>query len=217
MTKGSTSEHFRDIFYILAYSLIGILALLGNTIVVRIVFNTKKMCTFVHILLANMAISDITCALSFFFGLIFCSDYFIIVAGGPGYCVVNKAVQVVSYQVSSVTMVVVAVDRWLVVFYPFTNRKNSGGASKVVAIIWLIAIVIIVVTAPSLGYHRYFNADGIVIQCRLAKAFDILGAENNPTYERGQLLVANLLHFWIPFVVICVAYGSITIKGIAYS
>lgn len=214
MKTEDTSGHIRDSFYILVYSLTAILALIGNAIVVKTVFATKRMCTFVHILLANMAISDITCAFSFFVGLLFCSDYFIDVWGGNGYCVVNKTIQVLSFQVSSVTMVVVAIDRWLAVFYPF-NRKKLGRAKKIVAFIWLIAFAIIVVTTPSLGYHRYFNAGGVLIKCELAKAFDIFGAEHNPGCQRRQLMVANLLHFWIPFAVICMAYGSITIKGVA--
>lgn len=211
-----TEDHsgvVRDSVYICVYSLTGILALIGNTLVVKAVFTRKKMWTFIHILLTNMAISDTTCALSFFFGLLFCSDYFIDVVGGNVYCVANKIIQLLSFQVSSVTMVVIAVDRWLAVFYPFTNRKKSGRAARIVVFIWLMAFAIIVMTSPSLAYHRYFNADGVVFKCGLAKVFDIFGAEKNPAVQRIQLIVANLLHFWIPFAVICMVYGPVTAKG----
>lgn len=200
--------------YMFAYSLTGIVALLGNVIVVQVVFTLPKMRTFIHILLANMAISDIICAVSFFTGLILCSDS-IVGNGGNGYCVTNKAIQLLTFQVTSVTMVIIALDRWLSVFFPFYHHKIKNQnlrVVKVTIVIWVTSIIIIILTSPSLAYQRYFNQNGILIKCEVAKVFQFFGSTLK--IERIQLLIANLAHFWIPLAVMCGTYGSITLKGI---
>lgn len=204
---------FQDIVYMCAYSLIGVIALLGNVIVVHVVFSLPKMRTFVHILLANMAVSDIICALSFFTGLTLCSDS-IIRNGGNGYCVTNKAIQLLTFQVTSFTMIAIALDRWLSVFFPFHHneiKQKSYRLVKVILGIWTSSLAIILGTSPSLGYQRYFNSNGLMIKCEVSKVFQFFGT--SITIERIQLLIANLAHFWLPLAVITGAYGSITLKG----
>lgn len=199
--------------YMLAYSLTGIVALLGNIIVIYVVFSLPKMRTFVHILLANMAVSDIMCALSFFTGLILCWDS-TIKSGGNGYCVTNKAIQLLTFQVTSFTMIVIALDRWLSVFFPFRHneiKQQNLRVVKVIVGIWVTSLAIILGTSPSLAYQRYFNPNGILIKCEVAKVFQFFGSSMKT--ERIQLLIANLAHFWIPLAVLSGAYGSITLKG----
>lgn len=203
----------QNIVYMCAYSLTGVVALLGNIIVVHVVFSLPKMRTFVHILLANMAVSDIICALSFFTGLVLCSDC-TIKKGGNGYCVANKAVQLLTFQVTSFTMTIIALDRWLSVFFPFRHnaiKQQNYRLVKVIVGIWVASLAIILGTSPSLGYQRYFNANGVLIKCELSKVFQVFGSTLK--IERIQLLIANLAHFWIPLAVIVGAYGSITLKG----
>lgn len=196
-----------------AYSFTGVLALLGNIIVVYVVFSLPKMRTFVHILLANMAVSDVICALSFFTGLTLCSDS-IIVNGGNGYCVTNKAIQLLTFQVTSFSMTVIALDRWLSVFFPFRHneiKQKSHRLAKVIFGIWITSLVIILGTSPSLGYQRYFNSNGLLIKCEVSKVFEVSGTTLK--IERIQLMIAILAHFWLPLAVITGAYGSITLKG----
>lgn len=215
--RGQNETHdpliLQNSVYMVAYSLTGILALLGNVVVVYVVFSLPKMRTFVHILLANMALSDIMCALSFFTGLILCWDS-TIKSGGNGYCVTNKAIQLLTFQVTSFTMIAIAIDRWLSVFFPFRHneiKQRNLRIVKVIIIIWVISLAIILLTSPSLAYQRYFNPNANLIKCEIAKVFQFFGS--NIKIERVQLLVANLAHFWIPLAVLFGAYGSITLKG----
>lgn len=209
----SDTPILQDIVYMCAYSLTGILALFGNVIVVYVVFRIPKMRTFVHILLANMAVSDIICALSFFTGLLLCSD-FTINNVGNGYCVTNKAVQLLTFQVTSFTMTVIALDRWLSVFFPFGHNDvlhQNHRLAKIIIGIWVSSLVIILGTSPSLAYQRYFSSNGVLIKCEMSKVFQFFGSTTKS--ERIQLIIANLAHFWLPLVVITAAYGSITLKG----
>lgn len=202
----------QNVLYMCAYSMTGILALLGNIIVVYVVFSLPNMRTFVHILLANMAASDIVCAVSFFTGLVLCSDS-IINVGGNGYCVANKAIQLLTFQVTSFTMTVIALDRWLSVFFPFRHneiKQQCHRLTKVIVGIWIASLAIILVSSPSLAYQSYFTSNGL-IKCEMSKVFQLFGSSLK--IERIQLLIANLAHFWIPLSIITVAYGSITLKG----
>ncbi|XP_037032949.1 RYamide receptor-like [Bradysia coprophila] len=202
-----------NIVYMCAYSLTGILALFGNIVVVYVVFRLPKMRTFVHILLANMAVSDIMCALSFFTGLILCSDSTINSAGHNGFCVTNKAIQLLTFQVTSFTMTVIALDRWLSVFFPFRHTKVSRqnqALVKVIVGIWIGSLVIILGTSPSLAYQRYFNFNGPLIKCEISKVFQVSGSTLES--ERVQLMIANVAHFWLPLGVITGAYGSIALR-----
>lgn len=212
-TVDEDSIVLQDIVYMLVYSLTGILALFGNIVVVFVVFRLPKMRTFVHILLANMAVSDIMCALSFFTGLILCSDS-TINAIGNGCCVTNKAVQLLTFQVTSFTMTVIAFDRWFSVFFPFRHTKvgrRNQALVKIIAGIWIGSLAIILGTSPSLAYQRYFNPNGPVIKCEVTKVFQVFGSTLKG--ERVQLMIANLAHFWLPLGVITGAYGSITLRG----
>lgn len=203
----------QNIVYMCVYSLTGILALFGNVVVVYVVFSLPKMRTFVHILLANMAVSDIMCALSFFTGLILCSDS-TISSLGNGYCVANKVVQLLTFQVTSSTMTVIAMDRWYSVFFPFRHtkiRRQNQALVKVIVGVWIGSLVIILGTSPSLAFQRYFSPNGQLIECEVSKVFQI--SESTVKMERAQLIIANLAHFWIPLAVISGAYGSITIRG----
>lgn len=207
-TTSADSLILQNSVYMFAYSLTGIVALLGNIIVVHVVFRLPNMRTFVHILLANMALSDIICALSFFTGLILCSDS-TIRNGGNGYCVTNKAIQLLTFQVTSFTMIVIALDRWLSVFFPFHHNEIKHKNHRLVKVtigIWISSLAIILGTSPSLGYQRYFNSNGELIKCEVAKVLQISGSTLK--IERVQLLIANLAHFWIPLGVITGAYGS---------
>lgn len=202
----------QNVVYLCAYSLAGILALLGNIIVVYVVFRLPDMRTFVHILLANMAASDIVCALSFFTGLILCSDS-IITVGGNGYCVANKAIQLLTFQVTSFTMTVIALDRWLSVFFPFRHneiKQQCHRLTKVIVGIWIASLAIILVSSPSLAYQSYFGSNGL-IQCEESTVFQVFGSTVETA--KTQLLIANLAHFWIPLSIITVAYGAIILKG----
>lgn len=212
-TTDENSVILQDVVYMCAYSLTGVVALLGNIIVVHVVFILPKMRTFVHVLLANMAVSDIICALSFFTGLILCADS-TITRGGNGYCVVNKAVQLLTFQVTSFTMTVIALDRWLSVFFPFRHNATKQQNYRLVKVnvgIWVASLAIILGTSPSLGYQRYFNSNGALIECEQSKVLQVFGSTLK--IERIQLIMANLAHFWLPLAVIIGAYGSITFKG----
>ncbi len=114
-------------------------------------------------------------------------------------------------------MFAVALDRFTAVFFPFYHvakikHRPIRRVIRAITAIWLAATCLVVFTAPSLAYQRYFTPGGSLIHCELAKAFDIFHLHD----ERSQnvlLVVANLAHFWVPFMIISLVYGAIVVKG----
>ncbi len=201
------AENVRDYLFLGLYSLTCIVSLVGNGLVCKLVFFSAKMRTFTNILLASMAVSDFICGLTWPFRLLFCWKTFV-TAYGPALCVVDKVVQLLTFQLSSVVMVIIAIDRCILFSSPFKRRHFS--VWWLVGLSWLLSLIIIVGTSPSLAYQIYFSP-GAMVTCGLSVVFD--RADASPLIQRIRLLVANLAHFWIPFAVTTVCYIRICILG----
>lgn len=114
-------------------------------------------------------------------------------------------------------MFAVALDRFIAVFFPFYHASKIKQhpirrAARAIIAIWLAATALVVFTAPSLAYQRYFSSGGRLIHCELAKAFDIFHLRDEKS-QNMLLIVANLAHFWLPFLIISLVYGAIGFKG----
>ncbi|ODM98581.1 putative G-protein coupled receptor 83 [Orchesella cincta] len=204
-----TKERLQDSIYLTLYSATCIAALFGNSIVCKVVFCKSHMRTFTNLLLANMAISDILCALMFPLGLLVCWDNTMLQTGHY-MCIVAKVIQLLSFQVSSITMMVVAVDRFLLVHYPILRAHRVVPVIALMVAVWIIAFGVIVGTSPQLAFHRYFTPEMSYIKCEIAVVFTFTVL--SPTAKRIGLIIANLAHFWIPLFVILVCYASISWK-----
>ncbi|KAJ6647967.1 rhodopsin, partial [Pseudolycoriella hygida] len=151
-----------------------------------------------------------------FTGLVACSDAVISGTGSNVWCLANKTIWLTTFQVSSVTMFAVALDRFTAIFFPFYHVQKVKHhpirrVSWAITAIWLAATALVVFTAPSLAYQRYFSPNGRLIHCELAKAFDIFQLKDEKS-QNVLLIVANLAHFWLPFLIISVIYGAIVVK-----
>lgn len=96
----TSSGFVQNLLFLIFYSMIGALALFGNFMIVYVVGSNKKMQNFVHLLLANMAAADLLCALTYFTGLLACSDMVLTRTGSNIWCLGNKAVWLVTFQVN---------------------------------------------------------------------------------------------------------------------
>lgn len=94
-----SSGYTQNQLFLIFYSMIGAVALFDNFMIVYVVGTKKKMQTFVHILLANMAAADFLCAFTYFTGLLACSDYVISGTGSNAWCLGNKTVWLITFQV----------------------------------------------------------------------------------------------------------------------
>lgn len=96
-----SSNFEQNLLFLISYSFIGALALFGNFMIVYIIGSCKKMQNFIYILLANMAAADLLCAFTYFTGLLACSDVVISGTGSNLWCLANKTVWLITFQVNA--------------------------------------------------------------------------------------------------------------------
>ncbi|XP_004419216.1 PREDICTED: neuropeptide FF receptor 2 [Ceratotherium simum simum] len=198
--------------FIISYSLIFFLCMVGNTVVCFIVMRNKHMHTVTNLFILNLAISDLLVG-------IFCMPVTLldnIIAGWPfgsTMCKISGFVQGVSVATSVFTLVAIAVDRFRCVVYPFKPKLTIKTAFVIIVIIWVLAIAIMSPSAITLHiqedkYFRvrldYQNKTSPVYWCR----------EDWPKQEMRKIyttvLFANI--YLAPLSLIVIMYGRIGIS-----
>ncbi|XP_008505410.2 neuropeptide FF receptor 2 isoform X2 [Equus przewalskii] len=198
--------------FIISYSLIFFLCMVGNTVVCFIVMRKKHMQTVTNLFILNLAISDLLVG-------IFCMPVTLldnIIAGWPfgsTMCKISGFVQGVSVATSVFTLVAIAVDRFRCVVYPFKPKLTIKTAFVTIVIIWVLAITIMFPSAIMLRIQedKYFrvrlnsqNKTSPVYWCR----------EDWPKREMRKIyttvLFANI--YLAPLSVIVIMYGRIGIS-----
>lgn len=115
------SPLFQTIIYIL-YSVIFIMACVGNTVVCTVVFTNIRQWTVTNFFIANMAVTDILIA---FFCIPFSSVSTFLLLYWPFGSIMCRIVsfsQAVSVFVSAYTMVAISCDRYLAIVHPLRPR-----------------------------------------------------------------------------------------------
>ena len=120
-----------------------VIGLIGNVLVIRIVHKTREMHTPANYLLASMAVSDVITILyspMWFFidPLGYLNDEF-----GKFVCKFS-VVLIISITVSSITLTVLAVERFHALLKPFRPglRLKEENAKKAIAIIWITSFLL---------------------------------------------------------------------------
>lgn len=117
------SPLFQTIIYIF-YSVIFIMAFVGNTVVCTVVFSSIRQWTVTNFFIANMAVGDILIA---FFCIPFSSvSTFLLLYWpfGSMMCRIVSFSQAVSVFVSAYTMVAISCDKYLAIVYPLRPRMT---------------------------------------------------------------------------------------------
>lgn len=115
------SQYFQALVYV-AYTLIFVVALLGNGIVVYVVRSTPRMRTVTNYFIVNLAVGDILMTLfcvpfSFMSALVLAYWPF-----GQTLCHLVNYTQAVSVLVSAYTLVAISVDRYMAIMWPLRPR-----------------------------------------------------------------------------------------------
>ena len=109
---------------IIAYSIIVIVSVFGNTLVCYVIFRHKKLQTVTNLFITNLAISDLLMTvLNIPFNLIrLLSDNW---PFGVFMCQLVPHVQVTSAYVSTLTMTCIAIDRYAILIINLGRTKNT--------------------------------------------------------------------------------------------
>ena len=194
----------RDVFILFLNACTAILGVVGNVIVCKVLFKSKKVRvspTYAHI--ASMAVSDILAAWSIPAQWLFCAQA-VLDTGSVAtfFCAYFKSMGVLSWFVSTLSMTAIAVDRYQAVHYPHNKRQFTRW---VIAGIWGYSILFIIFTGSSIKISVYFGNP--IISC------DVVFKNYFPlpvsSHAIRKLRVAGVLltQYAIPLIITAVLYG----------
>ncbi|XP_020904080.1 substance-P receptor [Exaiptasia diaphana] len=152
--SGSKYTYFDRIPWNAVFSIQFLVAMVGNFLIVWIVYRDNRLKTTTNYLIANMAASDLIAGLFIFPAqIVFINfDYQWLIGGdvGNALCKLNIFTIEMSFNVSVYTCVAIAIDRYFAVAHPF-RRIFDDRIKHVIASIWIITALI---RSP----HLYFTA-----------------------------------------------------------
>ncbi|XP_012985617.3 neuropeptide FF receptor 1 [Melopsittacus undulatus] len=139
--------------FILAYTFIFLMCVIGNILVCFIVVKNRQMRTVTNVFILNLAISDLLVG-------IFCMPTTLVdnlITGWPfdnTMCKMSGLVQGMSVSASVFTLVAIAVERFRCIVHPFRQKLTLRKALMTIAIIWVLALLIMCPAAITLTVTR---------------------------------------------------------------
>ncbi|NXF34863.1 NPFF1 protein, partial [Nyctibius bracteatus] len=139
--------------FILAYTFIFLMCMIGNILVCFIVVKNRQMRTVTNMFILNLAISDLLVG-------IFCMPTTLVdnlITGWPfdnTMCKVSGLVQGMSVSASVFTLVAIAVERFRCIVHPFRQKLTLRKALVTITIIWVVALLIMCPAAITLTVTR---------------------------------------------------------------
>lgn len=193
-------DDFRDYFVLVLYFLTAMIGMFGNWFVCWVIWKNPKLRSTTYYLLFNMAISDFLAGFVILAQWLFCQhhllewfDHFHSVCG------LAKILQVISYYLSTYSMLFVAIDRYLLVCHPATRGLHQKWIP--IALSWLAGILFSSTAWTSLRVFTYFGPNSLV-DCRLVFKFIKMTRNLNQL----RLLVMLMAQFVVPFLAIAILY-----------
>ena len=130
-----------SVIVISCYAIIFMLGISGNSLVVYVVCRSKAMQSVTNVFIMNLALSDILmCLLAVpFTPLSFFLDNWTF---GKFLCHLVPFSLGTSVNVSTLTSLAIAIDRYFVIVHPFKPRMKLGVCILLIAVVWIVAISI---------------------------------------------------------------------------
>lgn len=198
LPEDMTSNLMVQTIFCVFYIVIFVLGIFGNVLVVFVVGRNRQMHTVTNLFIANLALSDVLlCVLAvpftplytFMNGWVF----------GNTLCHLVPYAQAVSVYISTLTLTSIAVDRFLVIIYPFHPRMKIKMCLTIIVSIWMIALLV------TLPYGLYMQ---------LEETYASFCEENWPSepFRKVFSSLTSILQFVVPFFVIAFCYICVSIK-----
>ncbi|XP_057686025.1 cholecystokinin receptor-like isoform X1 [Corythoichthys intestinalis] len=193
-----------DTLRIVLYILIFLLSVFGNLLIIIVLILNKRMRTVTNSFLLSLAISDVMMA-------IFCMPFTLIpniledFIFGAAMCKTVAYFMGLSVSISTFSLVAIAIERYSAICNPLKSRawQTRSHAYRVIAATWVLSLLIMI-PYPVFSIIRTFpKANGTTgHMCRLTW----------PSHhaEQSWYVLLLLILFFIPGVVMAVAYGLIS-------
>ncbi|RWS24889.1 hypothetical protein B4U80_13839 [Leptotrombidium deliense] len=205
--ESSTNYLVRDILLLVLYSITALIALFGNYIVCKIIFSKhSRLKNSTYTLVGNLAISDILGGITIPGQWLFCSTHALDVWKLEFMCSVSKSLQVLSFYISSLTMMLIAMERYHGIMYPL---KRPLKTKVLIIATWISTTIFVALTMGSAKIFEYFTNDRI-ISCRIVLKFTT--PFNSDNLRSQRVWGIWLGQYLIPLLVTCLLYAKVVRK-----
>lgn len=185
----------QTVFYAF-YSIIFVLGLFGNVLVVFVVGRNRQMHTVTNLFIANLALSDVLlCVLAVPFTPLY--TFLNRWVFGKTLCHVVPYAQGASVYISTLTLTSIAVDRFLVIIYPFHPRMKIEVCLAIIVSIWIVGLVV------TLPYGLYMQ---------LEEPYYCEEHWPSEPFRKVFSSLTSIVQFVVPFIVITFCYTLVSIK-----
>ncbi|XP_054157482.1 G-protein coupled receptor 83-like [Oppia nitens] len=190
------------------YSLIILVSLIGNLIVLRVIFGKQRSLTTTNILIANLAVADLLMTvmnIPFNIARILLDNW----PFGQILCVLVPLIQSISVYCSSITMMFIAIERYKSLIYSthITRGYCLGKCfpfGKILSIIWLSSILLSVHNGV---FNRIFivkiTKNSSLVRCRIEYP------EPRIVWRQTLTSLTFLTQYLIPITITCICYLKI--------
>ena len=196
------------LFFIIIYSFIFLLSIVGNLILLLTISRRKRMRTVPNYFLANIIVSNIMYTLCAPFPFILELQqnnnewiYFDFL------CPIIPMVNTISINLNTITMIVASIDRLIAIICPFRTRLRKSQCFYIILIIWLISILFSLPWSYLFTITEYSLNDQFESTNRLCDIRDI----DLRHWIKFYLLSLCVIQYLLPLIVLC-----LTISIIAY-
>ena len=201
---------------IAVYLVLIIASIVGNILVLRVVYSKKKMWKVKNFFITNLSGSDLLVTvfcMPFMISHEFLFDKWVF---GTAMCKVNTFLQNTSVASSVLTLLAIAIDRFTAIAFVSGPRLNLFRAKIVICFIWLSAVVI---AAPTLYAQRVTTGDGgyeVCIEDWAPMSDSTVAAEYYTIMLFIALYISPLLTMAFLYAVLCFKLWNQTPPGESY-
>lgn len=195
---------FVQMSFSIFYLAIFIVGIIGNVLVCYVVCRNKAMHTVTNFFITNLALSDILlCILAVPFTPLytFLGQWIF----GNLLCHLVPFAQGVSIYISTLTLTSIAMDRYIVIIYPFRHRMRVSICMVIITAIWIVSLLL---TLPYGLYVRLNRGDS-------GNDSDVRYCEEDWPSETKRKLFGTItvtLQFVLPFLIISICYILVSYK-----
>ncbi|XP_077962109.1 LOW QUALITY PROTEIN: neuropeptide Y receptor Y2, like [Gasterosteus aculeatus] len=194
-----------QVVLILAYSTIIVLGVLGNSLVIYVIYRFKTLRTVTNFFIANLAVADLlvnTLCLPFTLVYTLQGEW----KFGSTLCFLLPYAQGLAVHVSTVTLNVIALDRHRCIVYHLETRMRKDVCFGVIALTWVLSAVLASPLAIFREYGSFSLEPGHAIQVCTEKW---PGKSTDGTVYSISMLI---LQYFLPLSIISFAYCRIWSK-----
>ncbi|PIK48719.1 putative cholecystokinin receptor type A [Apostichopus japonicus] len=200
---GGASKTVMNVIVITMYSIIFLLAVIGNSLVIVTLIQNKRMRSVTNVFLFSLSVSDLmficVCLPFTLVGNLIHNFIF-----GPVMCKLISYTMTVSVSVSVWTMVAIALERYHAICNPLASRawQTKSRAFKIVALVWFVSLIC---GLPDLIYPKLILHDKENMKYKCRHAWGPVMEYIHPFY----LFIAFMV---LPVMCLFFAYGLIILE-----